>query len=54
MTNEGMPEVNIPEKREIVRLPDGRVVERTTMQTGTVKDQLVFPGDYPDAVRVEA
>lgn len=42
-------EINAPVKTEVVRLPDGLVVKRTTYQTGTVSDLIVFPGDYPDA-----
>ncbi len=47
-------EINIPEKTEVVRLPDGLVVRRTTFDTGTVSDTILFPGDYPDARAVKA
>ena len=46
-------EINIPEKTEVVRLPDGLVVRRTTFNTGTVSDTIVFPGDYPDARQIK-
>ena len=47
------PEINIPVKTEVVRLPDGLVVKRTTYQTGNVSDTIVFPGDYPDARQIK-
>ncbi len=46
-------EINIPEKTEVVRLPDGLVVRRTTYSTGTVSDTIVFPGQYPDARQIK-
>ena len=45
-------EINVPVKKEVVRLPDGLVVERTTFQTGSVRDNVVFPGDYPNARQI--
>lgn len=48
------PEINVPVKTEVVRLPGGLVVKRTTYQTGTVSDTIVFPGDHPDARAVKA
>lgn len=48
------PEINIPVKTEVVRLPDGLVVKRTTYQTGNVSDTIVFPGDHPNARAVKA
>ena len=45
-------EINVPVKTEVVRLPDGLVVERTTYQTGSVRDDVVFPGDYPNARQI--
>ena len=47
------PELNIPVSTEVVRLPDGLVVKRTTYQTGNVSDTIVFPGDYPDARQIK-
>ena len=47
------PEINIPEKTEVVRLPDGLVVKRTTFNTGSVRDNVVFPGDYPNARQIK-
>ncbi len=47
------PEINIPVKTEVVRLSCGLVVRRTTYQTGTVSDTIVFPGDYPDARQIK-
>ena len=47
-------EINIPEKIEVVRLPDGLVVERTTYQTGSVRDNVIFPGDYPNARQIKS
>ena len=46
-------EINVPVKTEVVRLPDGLVVERTTFQTGSVRDNVVFPGDYPNARQIK-
>ena len=53
---EGLPvhEKFIVESREVVRLPDGRVVKRTTYTNGAKNDQLVFPADFPDAKPVKA
>ncbi len=48
------PEINIPVKTEVVRLPCGLVVRRTTYQTGNVSDTIVFPGDHSDARAVKA
>ena len=42
-------EINIPEGSVIGRLPDGRVVARTTYSTGNVKDISLFPDDHPNA-----
>ncbi len=47
-------EINVPETTEVVRLPDGLVVRRTTYSTGNVSDTIVFPGDHPDARAVKA
>ena len=46
-------EITVPVKKEVVRLPDGLVVERTTYQTGSVRDNVVFPGDYPNARQIK-
>ncbi len=46
-------EINVPVKTEVVRLPNGLVVKRTTYHTGNVSDTIVFPGDYPDARQVK-
>ena len=46
-------EINVPMKTEVVRLPDGLVVRRTTYNTGSVSDTILFPGDYPDARQVK-
>ena len=48
-----MPEINKLVSREVVRLPDGRVVERSTYDTGNVLEVQVFPGDYPNAKTVK-
>lgn len=48
-----LPEINIPVKTEVVRLPDGLVVKRTTMSTGNCVDSIVFPGDHPDARQIK-
>ncbi len=46
-------EINVPMKTEVVRLPDGLVVRRTTYNTGSVSDTILFPGDHPDARQVK-
>ncbi len=47
------PDLNLPESGEVVRLPDGRVVERTVFTNGNVQDTAVSPGDFPDAPLVK-
>lgn len=47
-------EINVPVSTEVLRLSDGRFVRRTTYQSGSVKDVMVWPGDHPNARAVKA
>ncbi len=45
----GRIEINVPKDVKIVRKTDGRIVRRTEMQTGTIRETEVFEGDFEDA-----
>ncbi len=48
-------EVNIPVQRgeQIVRKPDNSVVARLEYQTGTIRENQLFPEDHPKAKTLE-
>lgn len=49
----GRMEINVPTKTQVVRLKDGRIVLRTTMNTGTITESNVFPGDYENKIDLD-